>query len=172
MSREKVYVVDEKDNVISEKWRDETVPSDRIRIVSIWVENHSGEVLIAQRNRKKKIHPGLWGPSAAGGVTVGESYEMAAKKELFEEIGLDIDEHNINLVKIDKYLYGTLDDGLRMMTVFSTTIDWPIEKFAYPAVDVEALKWITKEKLALDLMSHPEQYLPHANTWEHYLGKL
>lgn len=39
MDREKVYVVDENDQVISEKWRDETEPKDRIRIVSIWVEN-------------------------------------------------------------------------------------------------------------------------------------
>jgi len=169
MTREKVYVVDEDDNVIAEKWRDETVPSDRIRVVSIWVENNMGEVLLAKRNSTKKIHPGLWGPSAAGGVTVGESYEEAAKKELSEEIGLDVDKHNIKLVEIDKYLYGTLDDGLRMMTVFSATINWPVEKFTYPAADVEALKWIVKLELEKELISNPEKYLPHANTWERFL---
>lgn len=56
MSREKVYVVDENDSVLGEKWRDETLPSDRIRIVGIWVENSTGEVLLARRADHKKLH--------------------------------------------------------------------------------------------------------------------
>ena len=46
--RERVYIVDENDNVIDEKWRDETIPADRIRIVGVWIENSSEQVLIAQ----------------------------------------------------------------------------------------------------------------------------
>lgn len=171
MSKEKVYVVDENDTVLEEKWRDEATPDDRIRIVAVWVENSKGEILLAQRAHHMRLHPGLWGPSAAGGVTVGEDYLTSAKKELSEELGLDVEKENAAITQIDKHLYGTAaeDDGLRMLAVFLVHVDWPLEKFIYPENEVAALKWISKEVLRQDLQEHPEKYLPHANTWKRYL---
>lgn len=171
MSREKVYVVDEDDNLLEEKWRDETVPSDRIRIVAVWVENKNGEVLLARRAGHMRLHAGLWGPSAAGGVTVGEDYATAAKKELSEELGLDVEKENVEITQIDKHLYGTdtEGDGLRMLAVFLVKVDWPLEKFIYPEDEVSAIQWISVSKLHDELNKHPEKYLPHANTWKRYL---
>lgn len=170
MSREKVYVVDEDDNVIEEKWRDETVPSDRIRIVGIWVENSKGEILLARRALTINLHPGLWGPSAAGGVTVGETYLESAKKEVSEEIGLDVDREGIPFEQIDKHTYGTIDDGgLRMLAVFLAKVDWPIEKFTYPEDEVAEIKWVSREELKHELEINPNEYLPHAKTWDRYL---
>lgn len=169
--REKVYVVDEQDNVLEEKWRDETTPKDRIRIVSVWVENSHGEVLIARRAFGERLHPGLWGPSAAGGVTVGEDYLTAAKKELEEEVGLAVEKEGLAIEQVDQHTYGTdaPDDGLRMLTVFLVKVDWPLEKFVFPKDEVAELKWISKSDLKKELDTHPEEYLPHASTWKRYL---
>jgi len=168
MSREKVYVVDENDTVLEEKWRDDTTPSDRIRIVSVWVSNSSGELLIAKRAKHMKLHPGLWGPSAAGGVTVGETYVESAKKEVTEELGLDIEALKIKITQIDKHTYGTSapGDGVRMLAVFEVNVDWPIEKFTFQKEEVAAIKWISKSDLKKDIKIHPELYLPHASTWD------
>lgn len=169
--RERVYVVDENDTVLKEKWRDETTPEDRIRIISVWVENSKGEVLLARRAETMRLHPGLWGPSAAGGVTVGEEYLTSAKKELSEELGLDVDKEEAVIKQIDKHLYGTAaqNDGLRMLAVFLVKIDWPLEKFTFPKDEVAEIRWITKTDLKKDMERHPEIYLPHANTWKRYL---
>jgi len=171
MSREKVYVVDENDNVIEEKWRDETTPEDRIRIVAIWVQNDKGEVLIAQRSPNRKLHPNLWGPSAAGGVTVGEDYLAAATKELHEELGLNILEEQVTMTQVDKFKIGTTepDDGLRMLAVFTCIINWPIEQFTVPEDEVASVKWVAKAELINDVKNHPTNYIPSAITWNRYL---
>jgi isopentenyldiphosphate isomerase len=169
--REKVYVVDKDDNILEEKWRDETTPEDRIRIVSVWVENSKGEVLLARRAETMRLHPGLWGPSAAGGVTVGEDYLISAKKELSEELGLDIDKEGIAIIRVGKYLYGTNapNDGLRMLAVFLVKVNWQIQQFTYPEDEVAEIKWIAKANLKRELRSKPDTYLPHAGDWEQYL---
>lgn len=171
MSKERVYVVDEHDNILKEKWRSETTPNDRIRIVAIWVYNNRDEVLIAKRAKTKKLHPGLWGPSAAGGVTVGEDYKAAAKKELFEELGLDIAHDNLELAEVDKYLYGTEapDDGLRMLAVFAVNTSWKLNQFTYPEDEVAEIKWIKKSDLKNDITNNPEKYLPHSQSWFRFL---
>lgn len=78
---EKAYVVDEKDNIIDIKFRIDTTPQDRIRIVGIWVENSKQEVLIAQRSHGKRLDPGKWGPSAAGGWSTARAMKKRPKKK-------------------------------------------------------------------------------------------
>ncbi|MBN2459224.1 NUDIX domain-containing protein [Candidatus Woesearchaeota archaeon] len=58
------------------------------RAVHIWVYNSKGELLLQKRAKKKKYYPGLWDISAAGHVSAGQSYQEAAQRELFEELGI------------------------------------------------------------------------------------
>lgn len=58
------------------------------RSVHILIFNRRHEVLLQRRAAHKTVNPGLWDSSAAGHVEAGESYEMAAKRELSEELGL------------------------------------------------------------------------------------
>lgn len=168
--RERVYIVDENDTIIGEKWRDETTPSDRIRIVGIWVENSSEQVLIAQRALAMEHEPGLWGPAAAGGVSTDEPYEVAAKRELSEEIGLNVDtESFVSMKLIGKTPYGTAKTGLRMLATFVVKIDWTIERFTIDPIEVEQVRWIDKSKLLTDIKLHPDTYVPHSDRWARYL---
>lgn len=45
IQREKIQIVDQNDNIIGEKWRDELTNDDCWRIISLWITNDNGEVL-------------------------------------------------------------------------------------------------------------------------------
>jgi 8-oxo-dGTP pyrophosphatase MutT (NUDIX family) len=48
-----------------------------------------GRLLIHQRSERKDLWPGWWDIAVGGVVTAGEGYGVAARRELFEEIGID-----------------------------------------------------------------------------------
>jgi len=66
--------------------------------VHIWLFTTSKKILLQKRALTKKIFPGLWDISVAGHIGAGESVLNAAKREVFEEIGLELSEED--LIKI------------------------------------------------------------------------
>lgn len=67
-------------------------------VVHIWVIDHEGRLLIQKRSAQKQFMPGEW--AAHGGAAVsGETSVEAAKRELFEEIGVDADASRFRLVR-------------------------------------------------------------------------
>lgn len=56
--------------------------------VIIFVFNSAGQIWLQQRSDTKKHYPGLWDPSACGGITHDEEPLLAAERELEEEMGL------------------------------------------------------------------------------------
>jgi len=68
------------------------------RHVSVWIMNYNGEILLQQRAFIKKKNPGLFSKTG-GHVNAGEEPIDAAKREVFEEIGLKV----TNIKEIDLY---------------------------------------------------------------------
>ena len=58
------------------------------RAVHIFVFNREGQIFLQKRSMNKDTAPGKWVSSCSGHVDSGESYEVAAIRELGEEIGL------------------------------------------------------------------------------------
>ncbi len=84
--------VDEGDNLIRKASRRECHSNPKLihRSTAIIVFNSRGEMLLQKRSRNMDMYPGKWTYATAGHVTSGESYEQTAKRELKEEIGIDI----------------------------------------------------------------------------------
>ncbi len=61
----------------------------RHRAVFILVRDSAGRVLIHRRSEHKDIWPGWWDIAIGGVVAAGESYDDAARRELWEEAGID-----------------------------------------------------------------------------------
>ncbi len=59
------------------------------RAVHVLLFDQAGRLYLQRRSRIKDTHPGKWTSSASGHVDPGESYEVAAVRELREELGLD-----------------------------------------------------------------------------------
>ena len=64
--------------------------------------DNQGRLLIQKRAEKKKDEPNKWDVSGAGHIDPGEKPDQAARRELFEELGIDVEEKDMQL--IDTYL--------------------------------------------------------------------
>jgi len=60
------------------------------RAVHIFLFDHENRIYLQRRSWSKDQHPGLWDSSASGHVESGESYPDAARRELREELGLEL----------------------------------------------------------------------------------
>ncbi|MEE9525659.1 MAG: NUDIX domain-containing protein [Candidatus Woesearchaeota archaeon] len=82
-------LIDENDNVIGKATRKEIVEKALLhRGVIVFVFNSEEKLYMQKRSENKALFPGLWGIGAGGGVSLGENYEEAAKRELKEELGI------------------------------------------------------------------------------------
>jgi len=85
-------LVDENDNVIGTIWKSEAHQNPKLihREIAVAVFNTIGENLIQRRSLNKTYDPGMWQIASAGHVMAGENPESAAKREVFEELGINI----------------------------------------------------------------------------------
>lgn len=86
---ELVDIVDEHDNVVDTVSR-RVMRAGRLRhrAVYIAVQNSEGRLFVHQRSFDKDVRPGAWDIAVGGVVSAGESYDIAAVRELEEEIGI------------------------------------------------------------------------------------
>jgi isopentenyldiphosphate isomerase len=103
---ELVDVVDAHDRVERVVTRAE-MRRDRLRhrCTFVVVRSSRGEVLIHRRSDAKDMWPGRWDLACGGVVGVGEGWEVAARRELAEEVGIVVDE----LVELARGAYADTD---------------------------------------------------------------
>ena len=153
MSKEKIIIVNEDDEIIGSKERGTLSPTNIYRVSALWIQNSQGDILLAQRSFDKKNDPGKWGPAVAGTNDEGESYESNIVKEAEEEIGLK--QNNFQ-----KSFHHFRDGEHKHFTQwFFTTSDKKIEEFTIQKEEVEKIKWFTKEELLNELEKDPEKFL-------------
>ena len=119
------------------------------RHVSAWIMNNDGKILMQKRSLTKKKNPGIWSKTG-GHVDAGEDVDSAIKREVFEEIGLKIDNYEfINLFKNDKekekyYAYGYI--------VFTNLKE---DEFILQKEEVDSVKYYTIEEM-IENKNNPE----------------
>lgn len=151
-----MQIVDAEDNLIGHKKRNEVDYDNEIyRSSALWIVNNKGEALLAQRKLTKDRDPGMWGPSVAGTVEEGETYESNAYKEAEEEVGLT----GYNLKKIDKV---KIDDARhQFMQWYIVEVNEPAEFFTPQPEEVEQVVWVNLQELHDDVQKNPQKYIPY-----------
>lgn len=82
-------MVDTNDEILYQEMRTEIHRLGLLhRAVHVFVFNREGQVFLQKRSMRKDTAPGKWVSSCSGHVDAGESYEVAAIRELGEELGL------------------------------------------------------------------------------------
>lgn len=119
-SEEIFDVVDAVDRVIGQATRENAHRDGLLhRAVHIFAFNSTGEIFLQRRAVAKDSAPGLWSSSCSGHVDAGESYEQAALRELFEEIGLTVDSEALRLCLAVSPCTATENEFVRVYRCFA-----------------------------------------------------
>ncbi|WP_437227813.1 NUDIX hydrolase [Planctomicrobium sp. SH661] len=152
MAEEIFDVCDEQDNVIGQSPRSEVHAKNLLhRAVHLWIWNSSGELLLQLRSETKDQYPGCYTSSASGHVDVGEDYETAAVRELWEEL----------------QLRGDLTQGTKLPasadTAFEHTMLYHLQTDASPVPDpseIAELHYFSTAAISEMLDRDPERFTP------------
>lgn len=90
-SEEMFPVVDEDGNILSAATRGECHSGSKLLhpVVHLHVFNSRGELYLQKRPEWKDIQPGKWDTAVGGHIDLGESVEMALKREVREELVIE-----------------------------------------------------------------------------------
>ena len=115
---EQFYLVDKRDRPIGKIPRSKAHSSPQYihRSICILVLNNKSQLLLQKRSKNKDTYPNFWTLSVTGHVTYGQTYLQAAKRELFEELGL-----KAPLKRLTKLLL-SLPNETEYSTIYQTSI--------------------------------------------------
>lgn len=68
------------------------------RIIVVAIIDKNGHLLMQQRSIKKETNPGKWDVSTAGHVSAGQSSKEAAIREVSEEVGMNVQEDELEYI--------------------------------------------------------------------------
>jgi len=117
--------------------------------VHIWFYTSDKKILLQQRAFTKKVFPGLWDISVAGHIAAGEDILTAAKREVFEELGLPITEEELHKIGTRihhvEHKNGIIDNEYHH--VFIAELKSSVEKLILQKDEVEGVKLFDLEVL-------------------------
>jgi len=155
----KIVLVDKNDNVLGlkEKFATHKIPVPLHRAISIVIFNKDkSEMLITKRSVNKPTWPYFWSNAVCSHPKPGETYQKAAERRLFEELGF-----KIALKEAFKFIY----EGKYNKTWGEHELDCVfIGKYEAKIVpnpdEVAGYEWIGLRQLKKDLKLNPQKYTP------------
>ncbi|MEK9208774.1 MAG: isopentenyl-diphosphate Delta-isomerase, partial [Patescibacteria group bacterium] len=155
-----VVLVDINDKVLGlkEKFATHKIPVPLHRAISIVIFNKDkSEMLITKRSINKPTWPYFWSNAVCSHPYPDESYQKAAERRLYEELGF-----KTSLKEVFNFIYkGVMDNGVwgehELDHVFVGQYEGKI--IADP-LEVAGYEWIKIEELKKDLKTNPKKYTP------------
>ncbi|MBK8659169.1 MAG: isopentenyl-diphosphate Delta-isomerase [Bacteroidetes bacterium] len=153
---EQVVLVDEQDTVLGYMGKQEAHEKGLLhRAISVILFNSQGEQLVQQRAHTKYHWAGIWSNTCCSHPRQGESYQAAAERRLFEELGI-----KTPLREVFQFIYKAHDEASGLTEheldhVFVGVFD---DDFDYNKNEVAAVRWMDTETLQGEIAEHPENY--------------
>ena len=150
---EKLDILDESGNPTGETEKRSIIHSSGLwhRVVHIYLYrkiNKTTELLVHLRAKTKDLHPNTWDTRFGGHVKAGDSLDTAVKKELLEEIGLQINSHKITLGPTYKKLNFPNNE---FVTAFFYEFDGDIKELSFKDQEVQQVKWMSVEDITTSM---------------------
>lgn len=150
-----IQIVDENDQPVGEATKEEAWDKGLIhRIVRIVISNKDGKILGQLRSPTKDIFPGCWDNSAAGHVDAGEDYDVAARRELEEELGI----RNIPLKELGSYRSDETWNNHRFnrfTRCYLASLETLPQKLE--AGKIDEVRWFTLDEIKALVRDHPDR---------------
>lgn len=108
-------------------------------VVHIWIISSKGDYLIQRRADSKRLMPGEWAATGGAAVSGEDSFE-AAKRELFEELGISSDRNTLKKLFHMRRRNSLLD-------VFIITADVNEKELVLQKSEVAEVKWVNRDTL-------------------------
>lgn len=129
----------------SELVRGEDIPEGLYHlVVEIFVRHVDGTHLLMQRDLSKDGFPGFYEPGASGSVLKGETPIEAAKRELFEETGIE----GTEFVELFHTHYRQV-----IFITYSCVTDWPKDGIDLQEGETMSYRWVSQAEF-LDWYHH------------------
>ncbi len=120
------------------------------RSVFIAVVSESGDLLVHRRAETKDLWPGWWDVAVGGVIAPGETDDVAAHRELAEELGVE----GVQLEKLGTGAYE--DSAVRLVaTIYLCRSDGP---FSFADAEITEAHWVSPVELPEWLRAQP--FLP------------
>lgn len=163
MNIEYLNVVDENDQVINTRPRDEIHALGLChRAVHILVFNNQKQLFMQKRSMKKDLNKGLWDTSAAGHVDAGEEYTSSAIRETKEELGVNIAQTIQFLFKLSP----SQQLGMEFIQVYSCFHRGP---FVLSPDEIDEGRWVTIKDISARVNNNDQMLTETFKTiWRQY----
>ena len=121
-------------------------------VVHVCIFNLEGKMLIQQRQPFKDGWPNMWDITVGGSAVSGATSQLAAEREVYEEIG-----YKLSLDGIRPSLTINFDKGFDDIYLIQKDID--ISKLKLQYEEVQSVKWASKDEILS--MIDEEIFIPY-----------
>ncbi len=163
MQLEFITEVDENNSFLGLRPREDFYHGKHIhRAVHLLLANSKGEVAIMKRSPNKRWYPNLYTFSVSGTVE-NEPNEVCIKREIQEEIGLEITPKELFTIRHSD------DQDDAFATIYAATSDIALTP---DPREISAVDWVTLDWLKEDIENNPEKYThPMRECMKSYFNK-
>lgn len=130
----------------------------------IWIYDGDGSVLLQKRTAMTWNYPDCWDISSAGHLEAGETGLGAARRELREELGIEVRPGQLQLMKIVKRAPWDISYGQRHREYqYLYALQLPKDTvFKLQRLEVSAVRWAKLGELLRAQQDHAgKRYVPH-----------
>lgn len=134
---------------------------DYHRVIAVLIVN-GDNILIHQRSSNKKVYPNLWSLFVRGHVQAGEGSIDACKREIKEEIGIDITEDEL------EFLYTLKEEAKKkdyIENMFYDTYllkkDIDIKDITIQKEELNDIKYINIDEVKTQIENGSKDYVPN-----------
>lgn len=129
------------------------------RTAHIWIMNDKKELLLQKRSATKKSHPNCWDISGAGHIRAGESVTVGAIRELKEELGIEVNEKDLQYIATIKSTKNP--KNMEFGYVYLLRCNKKIEEYIFEDEEVSEVKYVYYEELEKMVEDKTEGLLLH-----------
>lgn len=133
----------------------------------IWIVNKNLDILLQKRSPTKDSHPDMWDISCAGHLSAGDTSLEGALRELSEELGISIDEHELqflgSLKKQSNYTVTFIDNEFQ--DIYLLQMDLDTVTISFQKDEITAMQYVPLAEFKLmienkdkNLLMHPEEF--------------
>ena len=153
------------------------IDGDWHRTVQIFIINEQEQVLCNFRSAEKDVFPLFWDLSIGGHVSPGESYLNAALREVYEEVGIKLEPHELRFIvhfSIDGWDETTKHIDREHAAIFLHRTHLTIADFDFAEDEIETLEFFSINEIRENILSDVPaiRFIPLRDTYIQILDKI